>query len=177
MKKPLLFLVLAIAPFVGSACSTTGKVASIPGIGFSTESLKRAEYEILGAATAEACAEESCSFGNCNKKASVPGEELLEGRMFSTNIGGVETRTTDAGPLGFLFGAETAEVSGSDIAERIAMYKAIESVPTADAIILPRKTITVETSNTLGLFTTTKSCVKVSGKAVRLKADNELSKP
>ena len=174
MKKALL-VALALIP-LASACNTTGKVASIPGIGFSTEKLKRSEYEILGSATSEACAEESCNlFTGCSRKANVPGEELMEGRMFSTDVSGVETRPSD-NPFAWLGLGDKSDVGGSEIAERIAMYKAIESVPTADAIILPRKSVTVEKSDFLGLFTSAKSCVKLSGKAVRLKADGELPK-
>ena len=166
----------AILPFVALACvacaSTTAKVSTVPGIGIET-SFARKDYVILGTATGQACATEDCFFGSCNKKADVAGEELLDGRMESEDLGGVSTARTDLGPLAFILGTGSVGPTGSEIAEKIALYKAIESIPNADAIVTPRKTIDITRNDILGISTTTKSCVKVMGKAVHIKSDAE----
>ena len=62
------------------------------------------------------------------------------------------------------------------IAEQIATYKAIQSVPDADAIFYPRKSIEVTYSAIpFGIQSSSKSCVTVAGKAVRLKTDAEVN--
>lgn len=168
-------LAVAALSVAASACSTTAKVSTIPGMGLTTD-LKRSDYVILGAATGEACAVEECFFGSCNKKADVAGEELLDGRTESSSLRGANVAPTDLGPLAFLFGTGSVGPSGSEIAEKIALYKAIESIPNADAIVTPRKTIDITRKDMLGISTTTKSCVKVVGKAVHIKSDAEIAK-
>lgn len=166
---------LAVAALAACAgCSTTAKVSTIPGMGLTTD-LKRSDYVILGAATGEACAVEDCFLGSCNKKADVAGEELLDGRTESSSLHGANIAPTDFGPLAFLFGTGNVGPSGSEIAEKIALYKAIESIPNADAIVTPRKTIDITKKDMLGISTTTKSCVKVVGKAVHIKSDAEMA--
>lgn len=166
----------AVAVVVAATgCSTTGKVSTIPGISFQTQALARSEYTIMGNAAGESCAEESCFFGSCTKTAGAKGEEAYEGRIFSTNISGASTSATEnLGLLQILFGTGQQGPSGADIAERIALYKAIESVPEADAIILPRKQIQIDTNDIPFISHSVKSCVKIKGKAVRLKTDAEL---
>lgn len=174
MNRIHIAAVLAVAALTG--CSTTGKVSTIPGIGFDTQPLARGEYVIIGNAAGEACAEESCFFGSCTKTSGTKGEEAFEGRIFSSSIGGASTSATEnLGLLQILFGTGQQGPSGADIAERIALYKAIESVPDADAVILPRKTINVDTQTIPFISNSVKSCVKVKGKAVRLKTDAELA--
>jgi hypothetical protein len=170
----LLGAVTVVAAATG--CSTTGKVSTIPGISFDTQPLARSEYVIIGNAAGDSCAEESCFFGSCTKTSGTKGEEAYEGRIFSTNIGGASTSATEnLGLLQILFGTGNQGPSGADIAERIALYKAIESVPDADAIILPRKQIQVDTNDIPFISHSVKSCVKIHGKAVRLKTDAELA--
>ncbi len=176
MKSLTLLGAAAIALVAATGCSTTGKISTIPGIGFDTQPLARGEYTIIGNAAGESCAEESCFFGSCTKTAGGKGEEAFEGRIFSTNISGASTAATEGlGVLQILFGTGQEGPSGADIAERIALYKAIESVPDADAIILPRKQIQIDTSSIPFISSSVKSCVKVKGKAVRLKTDAELA--
>jgi hypothetical protein len=174
MKTIKNLLAIAALGLVATACSTTSKVSTIPGMGLTT-GLKRADYQILGTATGEACATEECLFGNCNKKADVAGEELLDGRTESASLRGANTQVMDFGPLSWLLGTGSVGPTGSEIAEKIALYKAIESIPNADAIITPRKEINITKNDILGLSVTTKSCVKVMGKAVHIKSDAEIA--
>ena len=112
--------------------------------------------------------------GSCSKKASVAGEELLDGRAESESLRNVRTANLDLGPFAFLFGTGDVGPTGSEIAEKIALYKAIESIPDADAILSPRFDGET-TENSIPLFTrTVKSCVTVKGKAVRVKSDEEI---
>lgn len=167
-----LFVVAAVLAL--TACSTTAKVSTIPGMGMALE-LKRSDYTIIGTATGEACATEDCFFGSCNKKADIAGEELLDGRTESGSLRGANTNVQDFGPLAFLFGITPVGPTGSEIAEKIALYKAVESIPNADAIISPRKTIEISKNDILGISVTTKSCVKVMGKAIHVKSDAEIA--
>lgn len=168
----MLFATAAILAL--SACSTTAKVSTIPGMGMALE-LKRSDYTILGTATGEACATEDCFFGSCNKKADIAGEELLDGRTESGSLRGANTAVQDFGPFAFLFGITPVGPTGSEIAEKIALYKAIESIPNAHAIITPRKEIKIKKNDILGISTTTESCVKVMGKAIHVKSDAEMA--
>jgi hypothetical protein len=164
---------LATAALLCTACSTTAKVSTIPGMEMTTK-LKRSDYIVLGTATGQACAQEECFFGSCNKTATVAGEELLDGRAQSENLRDVNTQQLDLGPLAFLLGTGNPGPTGNEIAEKIALYKAIESIPDADAILSPR--FDGETSeNSIPFFSrTVKSCVTVKGKAVRVKSDEEM---
>jgi hypothetical protein len=174
MNKLIQSSLLVTALIALSACSTTAKVSTIPGMGLAAD-LKRSDYIILGTATGEACATEDCFFGSCNKKASVAGEELLDGRTESSSLRGANIAPTDLGPLAFLFGTGNVGPTGSEIAEKIALYKAIESIPNAHAIITPRKEIKIKKNDILGISTTTESCVKVMGKAIHVKSDAEMA--
>ena len=162
-------LVLAVSV----ACGTS-KVATIPGMDMTTK-LQRADYVVLGTATGQACAEENCFFGSCTKKASVAGEELLDGRSETDSLRSVRTATVDLGPLAFLFGAPGGPGQGKNVAKSIAMYKAIESIPDADAMLSPR--YEVETTEEIMplISRNVKSCVTVKGKAVHIKSDAEMA--
>ncbi len=149
----------------------------LPGLGVL---LDRAVRDvIIGNASGEACAEETCSFlFGCSKKVGGSGDELNEGRL-TTSLSNVNTTSqaqqTDNPFLALLFGPQqSAGPSDSELAERIALYKAVESVPDADAIIVPRKSIKVTVSDDL-FSGGKKSCVRVVGKAVRLKTDAEMA--
>jgi hypothetical protein len=58
-------------------------------------------------------------------------------------------------------------------AEDQAMLKALSATPEADAVFSPRKSMTVETSGN-PFFPGMKACVRVFGKSVRIKTDDEL---
>jgi hypothetical protein len=157
-----------------TACATTAEVSTIPGMEITT-ALSRADYEIIGTATGEACAETSCFFGSCTSVAANAEESFLQGRMQSSSIRNVQQGNPALlGPLAFLLGAPAPQVpSASQIAERIATYKAIESIPNADAIVTPRKTMEVEGSSLLGITSNSRSCVTIRGKAIHIKSDAE----
>jgi hypothetical protein len=179
--KRVLFMIVAttsIAASIGATgCATTAKVSTSPGIAIET-SFARKDYVVLGTARGEACATESCIFGACTPKADVAGEELLDGRMETENIRDVNIGRASFGPFEALYELffGTPGPNAGQVAENIALYKAIESVPNADAIITPRKTIDIHKNDILGLVVTTKSCVKVAGKAVHIKSDAEIAK-
>lgn len=173
MTNLKLILASALVLLAAAACGTS-KVATIPGMDMTTK-LKRADYVVLGTATGQACAEESCFFGSCTKKASVAGEELLDGRSESESLRAVRTAGVDFGPLSFLFGTPGGPGEGKNIAKSIAMYKAIESIADADAMLSPRYEIET-TENSFPLISRTiKSCVTVKGKAVHIKSDAEVA--
>lgn len=173
MTNLKLIMASALVLLAAAACGTS-KVATIPGMDMTTK-LKRSDYVVLGTATGQACAEENCFFGSCTKKASVAGEELLDGRSESESLRSVRTAGVDLGPLAFLFGAPAGPGEGKNIAKSIAMYKAIESIPDADAMLSPR--FEVETTEDTFPFITrnVKSCVTVKGKAVHIKSDAEVA--
>ena len=160
-----------------AGCATTAKVSTAPGVLVET-SFARKDYILLGTARGEACATETGIFGACTPKAEVTGEELLDGRMETENLHGVNIGRASYGPFEALFELffGTPGPNSSQMAENIALYKALESMPNADAIITPRKTIDINKNDILGLFVTTKSCVKVAGKAVHIKSDAEIAK-
>jgi len=68
---------------------------------------------------------------------------------------------------GELFGG----VSTEPIAERVAMYNALEKMPEADAIIAPR----FHRSKDRVFPWFSRSCVTVKGKAIQIKSDTQLS--
>lgn len=158
----------AIALSLFTGCSTTSKVTAIPIMDVTTK-LARADYVVLGTATGQACAEENCFLGSCTKKASTPGDELL-------SFEGGRSKGPGIPPfLAFILGTPPEEgPSRSEIAESIAMYKAIDSVPNADAMLSPR--FESETTEDGFPFITqnTKSCVTVKGKAIHVKSDAEM---
>lgn len=167
-------IALAVLTLAVSVACGTSKVATIPGMDMTTK-LHRADYVVLGTATGQACAEESCLFFSCTKKASVAGEELLDGRSETESLRDVRTATVDLGPLALLFGAPGGPGQGKNIAKSIAMYKAIESIPDADAMLSPRFEIDT-TEDTIPFITrNVKSCVTVKGKAVHIKSDAEMA--
>lgn len=173
MTNLKLTIASALVLFTAAACGTS-KVATIPGMDMTTK-LKRADYVVLGVATGQACAEENCFFGSCTKKASVAGEELLDGRAESESLRNVRTAQLDLGPLAFLFGATQAPGGTKNIAKSIAMYKAIESIPDADAMLSPRYEVETKEDFFPFISKNTKSCVTVKGKAVHIKSDAEMA--
>ncbi|MDP2344922.1 MAG: hypothetical protein Q8O67_28510 [Deltaproteobacteria bacterium] len=167
---------LAASAVLGALVITTGcagverKNASIPIMEVTTK-LRRSDYIVLGTATGQSCAEESCNilFG-CTKKASTPGDELLSVLRDDT-AGSVQQSF-----LMTLLGAAPAVVpSRSQVAEAIATYKAIESYQDADAILSLRFETETTEENFLGLTSNVKSCVTAKGKAIHVKSDAEMA--
>ncbi len=159
----------ALALLVLTGCTITSKVSSIPIMDVTTK-LRRADYVVLGTATGQACAEENCFLGSCSKKAGTPGDELL-----SVDNGGAASSPAPLAFLAFLLGTPPAAgPSRSQIAEEIAMFKAIESVPTADAILSPRYESDTTEDGFPFLTHNVKSCVTVKGKAIHVNSDAEM---
>ena len=174
MKNIKLIAAAALALLAAPGCGTS-KVSTIPGMDMSAK-LRRSDYVILGTATGEACATENCFFGSCSRTASVAGEELLDGRSESVSLRDARTAALDLGPLGALLDVGGAPGQSKNVAKSIAMYKAIESVPNADAMISPRYDVTTsEDSIPFNIKRTVKSCVKVRGKAIQIKSDADIA--
>lgn len=72
--------------------------------------------------------------------------------------------------LAAFLGVQVDTPNGADIAEKIALYKAIESIPDADAILSPRVEADV-TEDWNPITKKVKSCVNVKGKAIGVKPD------
>lgn len=167
MKRAVWFAVFAL-----TGCKTTAQVMSLPGTGMHANALTREEYVVLGDAEGKACVEEACYFGFCFTKSDTGSETKVEGRLNSN----VQTDAPDFVIPGFA-GPSGTEGNAS-AAEEAALYKAIESVPEADALMAPRKSAEVTTSNAplFGLvYNTQKACVRVFGKGIRLKTDAEIA--
>lgn len=133
-------LIAATALTISAGCSApTAKISTMPGMDITTR-VARPDYVVIGTASGSACAEQNCFFGSCSLAASVAGEELLDGRTQSESLRGVNLNSTAAvNPfLAALLGVQVDTPSGADIAEKIALFKAIESIPNADAILSPR---------------------------------------
>jgi hypothetical protein len=167
MNRALLFTLVA-----SSGCTTTAQVMSLPGTGMHANELTRDEYVVLGDAEGRACVEETCYFGICFTKSDTGSETRVEGRLSSN----VQTSAPDfvvpgfSGPIG--------TEGNASAAEQAALYQAIESVPEADALMAPRKSAEVTTTNApfVGLFYhTQRACVRVFGKGMRLKTDAEIA--
>jgi len=138
-----------------------------------TTRLGRKDYIVLGQATGKACAVRSCFFGSCGTTPEVAGEELLDGRARSESLRDVNLNSqANINPiLALILGQPNPTgPSGIEIAEKIALFKAIESIPDADAILSPRVDAEV-TEDWNPVTQTIKSCVTVRGKAVRVKPD------
>jgi hypothetical protein len=143
--KRVLLATAALAAVVG--CSTTTKSVRVPKIGVVAKDLERHEYTILGTAEGKACVEQSCFLGIfCTVKDE--GGSAIAGAGL-----GVEAVTAAA--------------------EDQAMLKALSATPEADAVFSPRKSMTVESSGN-PIFPGMKACVRVFGKSVRIKTDDEM---
>jgi hypothetical protein len=168
MRRLIFVAVVAL-----SGCKTTAQVMSLPGTGMHANALTRDEYVVLGDAEGKACVEESCYFGFCFTKSDTGSETKVEGRLNTTNV---QTDAPDFVIPGF--GGAAGTEGNASAAEEAALYKAIESVPDADALMAPRKSAEVTTSNAplFGIiYNTQKACVRVFGKGIRLKTDAEVA--
>ena len=137
---PVLFLITAAALLSITGC--TSYRAALPGVAVSSSmGFQRADYEVLQTAKGQGCV---------------------------TFVGMF--------PLPFFF--VTAEDLGADLygtdvggrSREIAVYKAVQSIPDADALIIPRFHDVIETS---GIWYH-KVCSTVTGKAIRFKTDYQL---
>jgi hypothetical protein len=170
MNIRMLALSALSAAALGTGCTTTAKVMSLPGIGVNANALQREEYVVLGDAEGKACVEETCFFGIfCSTKSDTGSTERQEGRLFTDDV---QTAAPTAA-IPFLQGAAGTEGNRS-AAEDAALFKAIQSVPDADALLVPRKSMELTTSNNF-ISTSQKACVRVFGKGIRLKTDAEVA--
>ncbi len=156
---------LCVLGGLAGCAAPMAKISTIPGMDITTK-LGRTDYVVMGTATGQACAEENCFLGSCSTTAQVAGEEILDGRAQSSSLRDVNLNSSaNVNPvLAFLLGVPApAGPTGAEIAEKIARFKAIESIPNADALLSPRVDADVTESN--NLFTKqVKSCVTVKGK-------------
>ncbi len=156
---------------VTSACTTTANVMTLPGIGVNARELDRSDYVVLGDAEGKACVEESCVLGifcSVNSDASSVATERVEGRLDTTNV------QTSAPGVQLPFGPGAGTEGNSSAAEEAALFKAIQSVPDADALLTPRKSMDLATSDNF-FIRSQKACVRVFGLGIRLKTDAELA--
>ncbi len=150
-KLPLILAgALALA-----ACSSTTQAIRVPRIGMVARDLERNEYVVLGTAEGKSCIEQTCLLGAfCSMKD--------EGGKSVQRIG--------------LFSAGTEVIGAGDVlaaAEEQAILKALQAQPESDAVFAPRKSTTLEVGNMI-ISTSTKACVHVFGKSVRIKTDGEI---
>lgn len=147
MKHIKRVLLAAAIATVAVGCTTTTKSVRVPKIGVIAKDLERSEYTILGTAEGSACVEQTCILGIfCSVKDEA-----------GTGIAG-------AG-----LGVEAVTAAAEDQ----AMLKALSATPEADAVFSPRKSMTVE-NNGNPFMPGMKACVRVFGKSVRIKTDEEL---
>ncbi len=123
------------------------KITSTPGMlypGLTVEPLRRQDYEIIGPAVGKGCASYIAFW-----------------------------------PLPFFYVKRegfTAQIYKYDVermAERIAMYRALEDAPSADALISPR--IHVEEKSTFIWYK--RDCVTLTGKALSIKPERKAAGP
>lgn len=165
------FFLLALALVASVGCKTAAKVITLPGIGVNAKSLERSEYVVLGDAEGKACVEESCILGIfCSTKSDTGATDTVEGRLFTDNV---QTSAPSAA-AGFPFAAAAGTEGNRTAAEDAALYMAIQSVPDADALLAPRKSMELTTTDNV-VMTSQKACVRVFGKGIRLKTDAEIA--
>jgi hypothetical protein len=134
-----------VALIAGNGCTTQAKVMSLPGIALQAKELEREEYVVLGDAEGNACVEEKCFFGIfCSVQSDTGSSTRVEGRLFTTQV---QTSAPLMAVPGFAVSSGTEGNSSS--AEDAALYKAIESVPDADALLTPRKSMKLDTNSDL----------------------------
>lgn len=130
-------------------CSYSKWKANAPGAAapdeVRLEALTRAQYEVIDAAQGEACAEFVA--------------------LWPLPIFWVQSDGRDAERSFALFGLGAAAR-----AERAANHRALESQPEADSLVEPK---VYSQSRAYGWYK--KTCVRVDGKAIRIKTDAEMS--
>ena len=129
------------------SCSSTTQSIRVPTIGVVARDLDRNEYIVLGTAEGNSCVEQSCLLG-----------------IFCTIKD--ESGSTIAGAEG----GRSAVVAA---ASEQAMLKALKGHPDADAVFAPRKSQSIEIGSQI-ITTSIKACVRIFGKSVRIKTDDEM---
>lgn len=191
-KSFVTVFVLIVAVFLMSGCASH-KGAGIPGINMGKtihfEPLERSEYEVLGPATGKACVAVNTLFplpiwwysGDYSFDAFGINEDRKYG-VISAPSAFSPSPPISLIPLVPLSAAITSPTKDIEIslgllfpgpgfrAKEVALFKAIESVPGADAIISPRFYVEKEKR----FIWYQRVCVTVKGKAIRIKTDNDL---
>ncbi|MEX1366325.1 MAG: hypothetical protein AB1Z98_24585 [Nannocystaceae bacterium] len=152
MFRPLLVAALAISTWSTAACRTRHEsataVTTMPGA-VRLEALTRSQYEVLGRTEGEACADYYA--------------------LWPLPIFWVRSDDQDGVPHPRATSALMRREARRALAS--ANYKAIALQPDADTILMPRYQVSRETK---GIWYR-RACVRVEGKAIRLKLDDELS--
>ena len=192
MRKNFFVIIFALilAVLLVSGCASQ-KGAGIPGISIgenlNLKPLERAEYEVLGPATGKASVavntlfplpiawfsgDYSCDVFGINEnrpygQISFPVTSVFNATPGSTSASASYTKRPDLN-IGFVFWT----LDPGYKAKEAAVFRAIESVPGADAIISPRFYVEINRM----FFWHKRVCVTVKGKAIKIKTDDELNK-
>lgn len=149
----------AVSALVLAGCSYTSNTTRVPRIGVQAHELERHEYVVLGNAEGNGCVEQSCILGIW---CSVKDEAGNAVKMIDPDTG-IE-----------MLGAGLGTVEDvAEVAEASALGAAIAKHADADAVFTPRKTMELETKDNV-VFRAVKACVRVSGKSIRIKTDEEM---
>ncbi|MDP2344923.1 MAG: hypothetical protein Q8O67_28515 [Deltaproteobacteria bacterium] len=140
-------IVLAVVAVALPACKSTTNAIRVPEIGVVARDLERDEYVVLGTVEGKSCVEVSCLLG-----------------IFCT----VKDEGGNA-----ITGNGIGEALVNNAAEEQAMLKALKAQPEADAVLAPRKSSTLQYTNAI-ISASIKSCVRVFGKSIRIKTDDEM---
>ena len=188
-KSFVTVFVLIVAVFLMSGCASH-KGSGIPGISMGEKiefnPLERSEYEVLGPATGKACVTVNTLFplpiwwysGDYSFDAFGINEDREYGVISAP------TAVSPSPPIPFmpLSAATTSPTKNIEVslglfftgpgfrAKETAVFRAIESVPGADAIISPRFYVEKEKR----FIWYKRICVTVKGKAIRIKTDKDL---
>jgi hypothetical protein len=114
---------------------------------------------VLGNAEGKACAEQSCILGLF---CSVKDESGNSIKVIDPDTG-----------LELLGAGLGTPEDVSAVAEDRALYSALKTQDDADAVFTPRKTMELETKNAF-ISSSIKACVRVFGKSIRIKTDQEI---
>ncbi|MCC7111413.1 MAG: hypothetical protein IT382_19115 [Deltaproteobacteria bacterium] len=150
---------VALGLMVLSGCNTTTSSIRVPRIGVQAQELARDEYVVLGNAEGKACAEQSCFLGLfCSVKDESGNAIKVVDPDTGLEILGAGLGTPDDVSL---------------VAEDRALYAALKNQTDADAVFSPRKTMELETKSAF-VNSSIKACVRVFGKSIRIKTDEEI---
>jgi len=150
---------VALSLLLLAGCSYTSNTTRVPRIGVQAQELERHEYVVLGNAEGNGCVEQTCILGIW---CSVKDEAGNTVKMIDPDTG-IE-----------MLGAGLGTVEDvAEVAEASALGAAIAKQTEADAVFTPRKTMELETKDNV-VFRAVKACVRVSGKSIRIKTDEEI---
>ena len=187
-KSFVTIFVLIVAVFLMSGCASH-KGSGIPGISMGEKiefnPLVRSEYEVLGPATGKACVTVNTLFplpiwwysGDYSFDAFGINEDRKYGVISDpTAVSPLPPISLMPLPAAFAPPSRDIDVGFGLLfdpglrAKEAALFKAIESVPGADAIISPRFYVEKEKR----FIWYKRICVTVKGKAIRIKTDKDL---